>query len=344
MANSSLSRPPTPVQSLPGLDVRFKEHARIAALRRYQVLDTDPESNFDELTALAAHICQTPIALVSLVDTDRQWFKSRLGLDVCSTDREVAFCTYAVASGSLFVVPDAAADPRFSNNPLVTGPPFIRSYAGAPLVTAEGHVLGTLCVLDTVPRELSAKTLSLLSSLARQAMNLLEHRRQTYLLTREIAEHELAEQMLARQRQFDEAVLESVSAGVLACDADGRVVVRNAAQRQMTGVRDGDPIVGDRVSGRLRMLLADGSELPAAQSPLRQAMAGGELIDEPMRIGQPGGQLHDVLVTARQIRDPEGTLLGAVAAFTDITSERAVQEQLRSSASFTTPYWPPART
>ncbi len=155
------------------------ERARLAALARYQVLDTEAEAEFDQLTALAAYVCRTPIALVSLIDEDRQWFKSKLGLDICSTDREIAFCDYAVRSGEMVVIPDALADPRFATNPLVLGEPYVRAYAGAPLITPDGHVLGTLCVLDTVARELSVEQLTLLASLADQAMIQLEHRRQS---------------------------------------------------------------------------------------------------------------------------------------------------------------------
>ena len=153
-----------------------RERARLDALAHYRVLDTDPESGFDEITALAAYVCGTPMALVSLVDEQRQWFKSRVGVEVCETDREIAFCDHAVRSGRLFVVPDATLDPLFADNPLVTQAPYIRFYAGAPLVTSNGHVLGTLCVLDTVPRELTEQQLTLLTSLAHQTMTQLENR------------------------------------------------------------------------------------------------------------------------------------------------------------------------
>ncbi len=132
------------------------EAARLRALHAQRILDTAAERVFDDFTRLAATICETPISLVSLVDNHRQWFKSRIGLGVEQTSRDVAFCAYAILTPETLVVEDALADPRFADNPLVTADPHIRFYAGAPLRTAEGHALGTLCVIDTQPRLLSA--------------------------------------------------------------------------------------------------------------------------------------------------------------------------------------------
>jgi GAF domain-containing protein len=135
--------------------VPANEADRLQTLRAYKILDTKPEERFDELTRLAALICGVPISLISLIDTDRQWFKSKFGLDLQQTPRAQAFCTHAIMQPELFVVPDATKDERFANNTLVTGDPYIRFYAGEPLAARDGHVLGTLCVIDRKPHTLT---------------------------------------------------------------------------------------------------------------------------------------------------------------------------------------------
>lgn len=152
------------------------EAVRLEVLRQYEILDTSPEQAYDDFTCLAASICQTPIALISLIDTERQWFKSKVGLAVNQTARDIAFCD-AILSRETLVVNDALQDARFVNNPLVTAEPNIRFYAGAPLVTPEGHILGSLCVIDQQPRSLSDAQKAALEALARQVVIQLELRR-----------------------------------------------------------------------------------------------------------------------------------------------------------------------
>jgi GAF domain-containing protein len=153
------------------------ETKRIQVLWQYDILDTVPEAVFDELTDLAALICSAPIALISLVDENRQWFKSKVGVSLQETGRDISLCSHAILQGDLFIIPDTTKDPRFKNNPLVTASPKIRFYAGAPLVTPSGHALGTLCVIDKVPRELTADQKQALRLLARHVMTQLELRR-----------------------------------------------------------------------------------------------------------------------------------------------------------------------
>jgi anti-sigma regulatory factor (Ser/Thr protein kinase) len=171
------------------------ESARLAALRRYRILDTDPEQAFDDLTLLASQICGAPIAALTLIDDERQWFKSKIGLTASETARNVSFCTHAIERPhEMMIVPNALEDRRFTNNPLVVYDPRIRFYAGAPLITEDGHALGTLCVLDRVPRMLTADQVQALDALRRQAQAQLELRLHLFELRAALEERDRAEE------------------------------------------------------------------------------------------------------------------------------------------------------
>ena len=176
------------------------EEARILALEKYAILDTDPEQSFDDFTQLASFVCKTPIALISLVDEDRQWFKSRVGLDARETSREIAFCSTAILQSELFIVPDALEDDRFRDNPLVTSDPHIRFYAGAPLINEDGYALGTLCVVDRKPRELAPEQKDALRALSRLVLAQLEFRRNLILLKEALTDRTKEEH--ERQREL----------------------------------------------------------------------------------------------------------------------------------------------
>ena len=160
------------------------EDERLAELLSYDVLDTEAEQLFDDLTALASQICETPIALISLIDPDRQWFKSRVGLDAEETSRDIAFCSHAILQGDVFEIPNATLDPRFHDNPLVTGAPDIRFYAGAPHISPSGHAIGTICAIDSKPRKLTDTQKASLQTLSKSVVAHLELKRKNRELER----------------------------------------------------------------------------------------------------------------------------------------------------------------
>jgi GAF domain-containing protein len=159
--------------------IPFNDAKRLKVLWQYEVLDTVPEEIFDDLAELAASICEAPTALISLVDEDRQWFKSKIGTSLSQTARDISFCGHAINQTGLFIVPDATLDERFADNPLVTSDPKVRFYAGAPLISPDGYALGTLCVVDKVPRELRPDQKQALLILARHVVSQLELRRRS---------------------------------------------------------------------------------------------------------------------------------------------------------------------
>lgn len=175
------------------------ERERLIDLRSFQVLDTPPEDNFDYLTRLASEICGTPIALVSLVDAERQWFKSKVGVSIEETPREHAFCAHAIMGRNLFVVRDATRHKHFASNPLVVSSPKIRFYAGVPLVSPDNHALGTLCVIDHVPRVLSRQQRQILQLLSHQVMTQLVMRRQLIELKQALRERQRREKQTSKE-------------------------------------------------------------------------------------------------------------------------------------------------
>lgn len=195
------------------------EVKRLNVLWQYDVLDTVPEAVFDDLTDLAAHICEAPIALISLIDEKRQWFKARRGLKSKETSRDISFCAHAILKNGLFVVADAAKDPRFQNNPLVTGAPKIRFYAGVPLRSPDGYALGTLCVIDHQPRKLRAEQKRALTILARHVETQLELRRH-------------AKELVVARRQGDRQRVELARAQVEIVRLRGELARRKGVGRQ----------------------------------------------------------------------------------------------------------------
>ena len=212
------------------------EASRLAALHKHNILDTPADQAFDDLVQLAAQVCGTPIALVSLIDSDRQWFKSKTGVSVAETARDVAFCAHAILKpDELFCVRDASVDERFADNPLVTQEPRIRFYAGAPLVTGEGFALGTLCVLDRVPRELTPAQLSALKVLRKQVMREIELRLYAEKLEKAHADSDRAEDAVRERDALLFDLLENASDLIQRVSPNGQFLYVNRAWRETLG-------------------------------------------------------------------------------------------------------------
>ncbi|MBE9192217.1 PAS domain S-box protein [Gloeocapsopsis crepidinum LEGE 06123] len=222
------------------------EEARLKALREYEILDTDPEQAFDDLTRLASQICETPIAVVSLVDSDRQWFKSKLGLDASETSRDVAFCAHTILQTDLFVVPDAQQDMRFSDNPLVTSGPQIRFYAGAPLLTSEDVAVGSLCAIDYVPRNLTPQQQEALEILGRQVVTQIKLRRNIAELEEALRQRQETEQALkAREEQYRSLL--DLSSETIAVHIDGKLEYINTAGARLFGAVAPEQLIGKQL-------------------------------------------------------------------------------------------------
>jgi|GEM_PF-1256108 len=248
------------------------EAARLQALRDYDILDTAPERAFDRITRLAATVFDAPIATVSLVDAERQWFKSSVGLDVCETHRDGSFCSHAILTDAVMIVPDATEDPRFAANPLVTGAPHIRFYAGAPLRSASGFNLGTVCIIDRVPREFGPAQAAILADFAAIVSEALEERLAAGKLAAEIAERRKSEESLRLVSAAVAHARDSIMITDAALDFPGpRILFTNQAHFTLTGytleeIQDATPRImqgpdtDKAVLKRLRATLARGEE------------------------------------------------------------------------------------
>jgi signal transduction histidine kinase len=282
------------------------EAQRLETLRRYDVLDTEKEPAFDELVALAAKLLDMPMALVTLVDEDRQWFKAQLGIDGSETQRNDSFCAHALGKPDLLVVPDAATDDRFSENPYVLGNPNVRFYAGAPLVAPDGSGLGALCVLDRVPRKLTEDQEQTLKVLGRQVMNQLELRR-----------------LLARSRKEREDLLGIINvlpAAVIVAEApDGRITYQNQAVHELLGRELHDPDDVRRFWRDTQVRRESGEIVPPSEWPAMRALGGTEVVAENLILELPTGRTLPILIGAAPMHDAEGHIVGAVVGFQDVS-------------------------
>jgi PAS domain S-box-containing protein len=292
------------------------EELRLKALEGLGILDTQSDPFFDSITDLVTQLIGAPIAAISLVDRDRQWFKAITGLDVRQTSRDVAFCAHAICEDQALLIADAATDPRFSDNPLVTGDPFIRSYAGAQLVDATGHALGTLCVIDRTPRVWSETEQGILKSLANMTIRHIE----AISSARRAAQLEM----------LHETVVSSMAEGVVVHSADGAVKYANAAALSILGLTLAQITGTTSMDPRWQSLREDGSLFPGEDHPAMAVVRTGQPVEGAvMSIAHADGQRRWIKINARPVRRPYQTGgFDVVATFSDITAERQIQREL----------------
>ncbi|MEO7718552.1 MAG: diguanylate cyclase [Capsulimonas sp.] len=297
------------------------EGARLAALRAYHILDTPSEARFDEITHLAAYLCGTEFAAVSFTDTDRQWSKSITGTDLKQTARELSFCAHTILSKDLIIVPDARLDPRFADNPFVTGEPGIRFYAAAPLITSDGLALGALCVFAMTPGDLNADQAAGLRTLAYQVTELLELRRQVAEQERLVGERDLAESALRQEREHFRSFAESLGSGILMTDLEDTVLYVNPRMSLITGYTT-EEMMGCRA---LDLLLTpeDQETMRANNRERSEGAPGAYEID----IICKDGSRRWIEVNVVPYRDKTGQVVGTLATNTDISARKALESE-----------------
>lgn len=293
------------------------EKERLEELRKYNILDTEPEAVFENMVQLATYICQTPIAAISLVDEHRQWFKAIAGLDAKETHRDVAFCAHAILQDEPMVVPDALLDERFHDNPLVTDGPGIRYYAGVPLVTPGGLHLGTLCVIDTKPRELAQEQLDAVKTLADSVMAHLDLR----LSHKEIRKY-------VDELQLSATIFETAREGIIVTDHENRFVAVNPAFSSTTGYSM------DEVLGKTPNLLNSGKQTPEFYKKMWNALDTFGHWDGELWNKRKNGELYAEWLSIKTIFNEDGSKRMNLAIFSDVTQKKQADELIWNQANY----------
>lgn len=293
------------------------EVERQRALDRLGVLDSPREQSIDDLAWLAAFVCQTPIAVVGLIDNDRQWFKAECGLGGTEAPRDLTFCAHTILGAEIVEVHDATLDPRFAGNPFVLGEPHVRFYAGVPLIGSTGYAYGTLCVVDQQPRSLSDAQREALTRLARQAVKQLETRR--------------SRNEAKQTRQALAHLLEAMPDGLVSCGPNGELREFNQTARDWHGA-DLRQLPPEHWAEAFDLFTADGSRhLRTDEIPLLRAIRGEVVRDAEIVIKAKGLPARPVLCNAAALKGADGQDLGAVCVMRDVTELRATEAHLRES-------------
>ena len=302
------------------------EAARLAALRRFEILDTPDEASFNRIARLVTQILDVPIALVSLADAERQWFKACFGLDVRETSREVSFCAFAILSDEVLVVPDATLDERFRDNPLVTGEMHVRFYAGAPLRTPDGFNIGSLCAIDMQPRELSANQIQALSDLAAMVVDELELRVAAAGAEREIAERKTAESALRESENKFRALIENGLDITTVLGEDGTILYESPSVAAALGYAPQELV------GRNAFEFTHPDDLATVLARFGEAMQsdGAPVTDIGFRFRHKDGTWRDLEAIGRDARFVAG-IGGIVVNSRDVTMRKTAERALRQS-------------
>ncbi|MEH1840355.1 MAG: ATP-binding protein [Nostoc sp.] len=287
------------------------EGSRLEALRQYQILDTPPEEAFDELAFLATQICNTPIALINLIDANRQWFKAKVGLDVQEMPRDTGFGSICIESGEVLIIPDTLADERFATNPIVSDPGLcIRFYASAPLLAPGGEAIGTLCIVDRIPRQISPEQVEALQTLSRLIVRQLEIRREFAKLASIKQEY----------KQAQEALLDIVTDAIVVQDLDNKILLWNKNAEELYGWKSEEAI--GKQSNELFCTESWPQNLEIYQTVLKDGSWQGEL----QKISKSGKNL---IVESRWtlINDEHSQAKSILVVDTDITHKKQLEKQ-----------------
>jgi PAS domain S-box-containing protein len=318
------------------MEARLPENEieRLAELRRYDILDTKPEAEFDELTQLAARICAAPVVLISLIDDERQWFKSSFGFDAQETSRRSSFCAHTILQSEPMIVPDTLQDARFADNEFVTNAPHFRFYAGVSLTTDNGHRIGTLCVLDREPRDISEDEVAALQTIARQVVARFEARRHAAQLTRDnndlradFAERDAA---ATRLRLLQSVVINANDAVLITeaepIDTEGpRIIYVNEAFTRMTGY------TAEEVSGATPRILHGAKTDRAQLDKVRHALEHWQPVRAELINYRKDGTEFWVELNISPVADESGWFTHWVSVQRDVTERKRIEEALRAS-------------
>ena len=293
------------------------EQERLLELKKYDILDTESDVVFDNMVQLASYICKTPIAAISLVDEDRQWFKAIFGLNAKETSRDVAFCAHTILEEDSLIIENALNDERFFDNPLVTGDPHIRFYAGVSLVTPNGIHLGTLCVIDTEARRITAEQLSAIKTLAYSVMAHLELR----LSHKEIRKY-------VDELQLSATIFETASENIVVTDANNCFITVNPAFTKTTGYSLEDVI------GKTPKILKSGKQNSEFYSKMWKDLTKDGQWDGELSNKRKNGEIYIEWLSIRAIYNHDGTIRMYVATFSDITEKKRADEIIWKQANY----------